>query len=255
MTRKEFIEAHGATCANWQWSWSFVNEDERFVIFGAWDKDTDGGTSLILAESWERSTKGRRNAGYRQSREHIRLVEEEGYALKTFPLLYSNERRDEHGRGPAKIKGFVPEMTTKVLRRVGSEWYADDPALSAEVHFPMLTEEVENPESYTEGAARTVTVNAYERNSQARAACIEYYGATCVGCGFDFGAAYGELAEGFIHVHHLVPLSEIRAEYEVDPIRDLRPVCPNCHAVIHLKRPALTIEQLKGCLQQTRNPQ
>ena len=166
MTRKQFIEAHGATCANWQWSWSFVNEDEQFVIFGAWDKDTDGSTSLILEESWERTAKGRKNAGYSQSREHVRLVEEEGYALKTFPILYSDERRDERGRGPAKIKGFVPELTPKVLRRVGSQWYADDVALSARMRFPVLTEEVEDPESYTEGATRTVSVNAYERSAK-----------------------------------------------------------------------------------------
>jgi len=36
-------------------------------------------------------------------------------------------------------------------------------------------------------------------------------------------------------VHHLVPISKIGKKYRVDPIKDLRPVCPNCHAVIHLK--------------------
>ncbi len=36
------------------------------------------------------------------------------------------------------------------------------------------------------------------------------------------------MGEGFIHVHHLKPLSEVGYEYRVDPIRDLRPVCPNC---------------------------
>ena len=41
------------------------------------------------------------------------------------------------------------------------------------------------------------------------------------------------LFAGFIHVHHLRPLSEIRGEYMVDPVADLCPVCPNCHAVIH----------------------
>jgi predicted HNH restriction endonuclease len=64
-------------------------------------------------------------------------------------------------------------------------------------------------------------------------------------CGFNFGAAYGELAEGFIHVHHIRPLSEIGEEYKVDPISDLRPVCPNCHAIIHLGGETRSIEEVK----------
>ncbi|MDC9497701.1 MULTISPECIES: HNH endonuclease [unclassified Pseudoalteromonas] len=38
-----------------------------------------------------------------------------------------------------------------------------------------------------------------------------------------------------MHVHHIVPISDIGDEYQVDPIRDLRPVCPNCHAMLHRK--------------------
>ena len=74
---------------------------------------------------------------------------------------------------------------------------------------------------------------------------MEHYGAKCFICGFDFGSAYGELAHGFIHVHHLKRLAEIGAEYVVDPIRDLRPVCPNCHAVLHMKTPPFEIEEVQ----------
>ena len=56
---------------------------------------------------------------------------------------------------------------------------------------------------------------------------------------------YGDSAVGFIHVHHLKPLAEIGAEYEVDPIEDLRPICPNCHAVIHMTNPPRTIEAVQ----------
>ncbi len=62
---------------------------------------------------------------------------------------------------------------------------------------------------------------------------------------------YGQIGEGFIHVHHLKPLSEIGQEYEVDPIEDLRPVCPNCHAMLHRKKPPYTIEQLKDLIHKT----
>ena len=100
-----------------------------------------------------------------------------------------------------------------------------------------------------EGARRSVLVNAYERDPVARQRCINHYGAACVICGFDFGIVFGPDASGFIHVHHLTPLSEIGQEYSVDPIRDLRPVCPNCHAVIHLNRETRTIDEVCKMLQ------
>jgi predicted HNH restriction endonuclease len=72
-------------------------------------------------------------------------------------------------------------------------------------------------------------------------------------CGFDFVAAYGELGDGFIHVHHVRPLSDIGEEYEVDPIKDLRPVCPNCHAMIHRVLRAMSIERLKSIINASRS--
>ena len=164
-------------------------------------------------------------------------------------MTYSDERKDEHGFGPAKIKGFVPELTSKFLKRIGGRWYASDGTLST-----LLPEEVQNPEKYVEGASRTVSVNAYERDAKARVACIKYYGAACIVCGFNFQTVYGQIGAGFIHVHHLVPLSEIKKQYDLDPVRDLRPVCPNCHAIIHSTQPTLTIEQLKSHLGRKDNP-
>lgn len=101
-----------------------------------------------------------------------------------------------------------------------------------------------------EGAIFKVSVNAYERNPEARRRCIEAHGTECCICGFSFGAVYGEVAEGYIHVHHLRPLSEIDGEYVVDPAADLRPVCPNCHAVIHRRIPAFSIEEVRAFLSQ-----
>ena len=49
-------------------------------------------------------------------------------------------------------------------------------------------------------------------------------------------------------MHHLRPLSEIGEEYEVDPIEDMRPVCPNCHLMIHRRTPPLKIEEIKALL-------
>lgn len=90
-----------------------------------------------------------------------------------------------------------------------------------------------------------ITVNSYERNQVARKKCIDRYGTTCAVCGFSFKDKYGTIAEDFIHIHHLKPLYTINKEYEINPITDLRPVCPNCHAVIHLRDPVYSIEELK----------
>lgn len=99
-----------------------------------------------------------------------------------------------------------------------------------------------------EGAKKRVFVNAYERNLTARAQCLATHGVVCVICGFSFGKRYGLVAEGYIHVHHLKPLSEINTSYIVDPTRDLRPVCPNCHAVIHRRKPPFTLDEVRDML-------
>lgn len=96
-----------------------------------------------------------------------------------------------------------------------------------------------------EGALRRVVSSEYERNPFARRACIEHHGASCSVCRFSFEAVFGELGRGFIHVHHLVPLASIGREYHIDPVADLRPVCPNCHAMLNRQDPPFTIEELQ----------
>ena len=84
-----------------------------------------------------------------------------------------------------------------------------------------------------EGGVTKVSVNIYERDKKAREACIKHFGCICKVCEFDFSKKYGAVGEGFIHVHHIIPISEKLTVYEVNPIKDLIPVCPNCHAMLH----------------------
>lgn len=88
---------------------------------------------------------------------------------------------------------------------------------------------------------------AYERSPQARRACLQHYGCKCAICGIDFGKEFGEAFAGVIEVHHLEPLSLSKGEREIDPIKDLIPLCPNCHKMVHRKagRP-YTPEQIKA---------
>lgn len=108
-----------------------------------------------------------------------------------------------------------------------------------------IPDEVVTPERYWEGAVRRIAIDAYERDPRARKACLKHHGSTCCVCGFDFAEAYGDLGKGFIHVHHLKQLSDIGSEYEVDPINELVPVCPNCHAMLHKQTPPLTPSELR----------
>lgn len=246
MNRKQFIQSHGATCANWNWSWSFVNDAERFVIFGIWkqfDNDSDG---LILAKDWDVSPKGRRQPGYPQALEHLALVREQGYQLYTFPMTPAERASTDDQFSPAKIAGFDPTLTRKTLVELESGWYAA-PVDQAGIPPDEIPADVE----YFEGAQRVIHVNAYERNAEARKACLAHFGFGCQACGFDFEQVYGELGTSFIHVHHIIPLSEIGETYEVDPIRDLVPVCPNCHAMIHRTRPALSLQELREQMRRT----
>lgn len=242
MNRKQFIESQGATCANWTWSWSFVNHEQRFVIFGIWDVNEEAGRGLIFSEDWKHQRNGKRSPAWQQSRDHLRLVEEEGYRLTTFKMNKAPDNPDDP-QAPWKIAGFTPELQNRQLQRIGNDWFS-----VSGLPTSLLPEEVSGDHALIEGATTTVLVNRYERNAAARALCLAHHGVQCAVCGFDFETRYGELGKGYIHVHHIVPLSQTRGEYEVDPIRDLLPVCPNCHAIIHSTRPERSVDQLRELL-------
>lgn len=98
---------------------------------------------------------------------------------------------------------------------------------------------------YVEGAVVQQTVDKRERDPNVRQACIDRYGSRCAVCGFDFNAVYGPVGAGYIEVHHLLPISLTDSEHEVNP-DDLRPLCANCHAMAHRRRPEpFSIDELK----------
>ena len=90
----------------------------------------------------------------------------------------------------------------------------------------------------------------YERSPKNRKDCIAYHGLDCKVCGMNFKDIYGELGENFIHVHHIVPLSEMENSYKLNPREDLVPLCPNCHAMVHRHDPVLLPDELKEILRQ-----
>lgn len=130
----------------------------------------------------------------------------------------------------------VNETLVKYIEGVFNDYILED-----------FFEEIQIEKQLFEGTQKTVIVNKYERSSKARDKCVECRGCYCHICGLNFEKVYGKLGENFIHVHHLTPLSEINDLYEVDPEKDLIPICPNCHAMIHRKLDGknVSVEQLK----------
>lgn len=139
----------------------------------------------------------------------------------------------------AEINKIDNEITrfSQVKQEIDSHYWNQIEALIQMKQTVNLPDEIPSyqTEVLTEGSKRQIVVNAYERNPKARLLCINHYGCKCFVCGFDFSVFYGPEFTGKIHVHHLKPLSEVNESYEVDPIKDLRPVCPNCHLALHSK--------------------
>jgi 5-methylcytosine-specific restriction enzyme A len=105
---------------------------------------------------------------------------------------------------------------------------------------------------FCEGSVKTIQVNSYERNQFARSLCIKHFGCKCYICKFDFHERYGSLGKDFIEVHHVIPLSQLNGEYSIDPIQDLRPLCSNCHSMIHRRKDStLSIDELIGVMKST----
>ena len=75
-----------------------------------------------------------------------------------------------------------------------------------------------------------------ERDPDNRARCLAIHKeARCAVCEMNFLEEYGEIGRDFIHVHHEHPLgaSNDNTGDIHDPENAMKPVCPNCHAMLH----------------------
>lgn len=116
-------------------------------------------------------------------------------------------------------------------------------------HNPYAVKNESSELKFIEGAACQIIQTRYERNPFARAECLKHYGYSCSVCSLNFEERFGEIGSNFIHVHHLIRIASFGEAHVIDPIKDLRPVCPNCHAMLHKKDPPLTIEELKSTIE------
>ena len=111
--------------------------------------------------------------------------------------------------------------------------------------YTVQNNEISKSKKLIEGNPYNLTITKYERNQHARNECLNHYGYLCQVCKIDFEKVYGQIGKEFIHVHHLNTISSIGEAYEIDPIKDLIPLCPNCHSMAHRKKIPYTIDELK----------
>ena len=218
------------------WDTGVVEHDGEFLIFT--NVGTEGRTGHDYDNRWE----GTLLRWYHKRGSHSgwpsvkRLLEAESIVHLFWRA--SNSAPFEYA-GHAKAIEVFETSPVEVLWAVAT--------LPADSDFSQGPDEIPSRE-YREGAVRQVSVNVYERDRAARQACIDRYGSSCVVCGLRFEDRYGAIGVGYIHVHHLQPVSEIGADYEVNPVEDLCPVCPNCHAMIHQRRPSYSVEDIRKML-------
>jgi 5-methylcytosine-specific restriction protein A len=218
----------GLSFSSTQGKYSYCNDQSKQVLFSL-DSSNGEGSDLILSPKWKKN-------GYAHSLKHIDKILNHGYELLIFKTKTRKNNNDE-----TVADGFEPLLEKRTLVVDGDEFRA----VPIEI---LASEEVcESSGPYYEGAIRKITVNAYERDSAARQKCLDEYGYKCLICNFNFEEKYGERGKDFIHVHHIVPLSEIKKGYEVKPLDDLIPVCANCHAMLHRSGTILP-EELKAMI-------
>jgi 5-methylcytosine-specific restriction protein A len=204
----------GLSFKSTQGKYSFCNDERKQVLFSL-NLSNGEENNVILSPNWSKN-------GYAHSIKHINKVLKDGYDL----LIY--KVRTKQVNGETRADKFEPLLEKRKLIEGGNGAYIAIP-----INDYLSKDVCESGKEFYEGAKKTITVNAYERNLDARKACIDALGCSCLICGFNFESTYGERGKGFIHVHHLIPLSDIQCDYKINPITDLIPVCPNCHAMLH----------------------
>ena len=181
------------------------------------------------------------------------------FAPNSITLLNNPITKDEFASIDSNFKAFSQSPQKKVVGLLPAIFgiiNSKDGYVKSSPFNASLPEEIEEQDvgNLIEGAKKQVMVNAYERNPHARIACINHYRKKnngrlkCEICGFDFGKVYGDAFIEKIHIHHLVEISSIGTEYEVNATQDLIPICPNCHMIAHSKKPAYTPDEIKDMI-------
>lgn len=166
-----------------------------------------------------------------------------------------------YGHTISTVQGIYLAQSTSILYNIISRALGIQESLELIYNTPEKYKQIREiregtniHEEYTEARRRTSERYFFSRNPSLARAAKQMYGTQCQACGFDFEVIYGEIGKGYIEAHHLNPLSE-RAENEwteelKTTVDEVTVLCANCHRIIHRRRPALSLDELRAILKQ-----
>jgi len=170
--------------------------------------------------------------GYRVFDEAVHYKDDAGGYRETIPAnRLGNFWRDG-------VRSCTPESFRSILSAAGI----------AQLPVPTAAQPEELTSVVIEGGKKQIYTTVYERDPGNRRRAIEIHGTSCFACDANLGEVYGPAAAGFIHVHHRRPL-HLAGPTPVDPAVDLVPLCPTCHAIVHLRGRLRTVNEVRSMLQ------
>lgn len=124
-----------------------------------------------------------------------------------------------------------------------------DAIVSGEAFDLTTSDDDQDPAEATEGRVLVGLHRRKERSRKIVAKKIaQVLGKTnclrCEACDMSFDEKYGDHGKHFIEVHHLFPVKNMLPGHKTT-LDQLALLCGNCHRMVHVKHPWLTIEQLK----------
>jgi hypothetical protein len=237
--------ANPAYCYEWA-----LKEPGKLVLCNLWSKQMLSVAGeieqhlVLLDTDTQRETNSTRRA--RRDRMATLLTEAYRTPLPVRVIVLDGKTRDKAKDGKTHVRYRALDPVSWVV--MSAETTKGRFVLRRGAQLPTRGEEVADLPGVPEGAKKRIVVNAYERDPTSKPRCLKRWGTRCMVCDFDFASVYGELGAGFIHVHHLRPIHTVGELYVLDPENDLRPVCPNCHAMLHRQNDVLAIEELRRML-------
>lgn len=159
---------------------------------------------------------------------------------------------DQQNWSPKQSGAQLDLHVEELVWRAWKSWYSKhrpkprETLSSSDPHPPQA------PASYLHSVSFDSWTTQRERDPANRKACLDHWGHACHICGMDFLSEYGEIGRTFIQVHHEHPVAttENTPGITINAVEDMKPVCPNCHAMLHFglnttNGEARTIKELK----------
>ena len=236
------------TVAQYQKILPSISKTRRNILLKLYAKGPFPDSTIIAAAlGYERFTAVNMQIGTigRIIGEQLNVVPKENYTYKgrerpayfLFVHQYTDEGWDLNQRLQKAMEnlGWTKELTADDYERLETEEKGIDRSW------------------FRDGKLIHIAVNRYERDRKAREQCLKLHGRKCKGCQLDFKSTYGQDIKNIIHVHHTKQLSTFGKEIKKDVTKDLVPLCPYCHAVVHSTKKLMRIEDLQRRIQSNRN--